>query len=197
MDRDEQLDELRKSLDLPPEDVPLDQVVPVFVPASPSNSGKWPGPIVQTRVPELAITWACLRPAQTMLYVSFETARSWENEGVDWRTASMENLASMSEQISSHSFEREDDAYYGLVMMHEDGVGPSRLLLNVWLEEVFPQGYMVAVPERSVGVVLSRTASKAELEQVDDLVVQCYENGDRPLKRGMFDPDLLTAASSD
>ena len=174
MDQHERLDELRRGLDLPPEEVPLDQVVPVFVPASLEHNGQWPGPIVLTRAPELAITWACLRPAQTMLYVSFETARYWEGKGIDWRTQSMENPAEMSEQISYHSFQREGGAYYGLVMMQEDGVGPSRLLLNGWLEEVFPEGYLVAVPKRSVGVVVSRTASPEERERVKGLVVECY-----------------------
>lgn|GEM_PF-946493 len=193
----EQLDELRRSLDLLPEEIALDQVVPILVPVLLADNGEWPGPIALMRTPELAVTWACLLPAQTMLYVNFKTVQFWENNGLDWRRQSMENLARMSEQISSHSFQREGGAPYGLVMMQDDGIGPSRLLLNEWLEEVFPEGYWVAIPERSVGFVLSRTALPEEREKVERLVVECFEKGSQPLKREMFVPDLLTAMSSE
>ena len=58
----------------------------------------------------------------------------------------MENLASLTPELSTHSFKRKNGEDYGLVMLHEDGVGLSRLLLEVWLEEVFPDGYSVRHP---------------------------------------------------
>lgn len=190
-DQFEQLDQLRRSLELPPEKIAIEDVVPVFVPATLAEEGKWLGPIIPVQAPGLAVTWACLQPTQTMLYVSFQTASYWESQGVDWRMQSMENLVRMSKEISSHSFRREDGSYYGLVMMQEDGIGPSRLLLNSWLEEVFPEGYLFSIPERSVGIVLASQASAEEREKVEGLAKNCFEKGSRPFIDGFFQPSLL------
>jgi hypothetical protein len=193
-DQFEQLDQLRRSLSLPPEQMAIEDVVPVFVPASLAEEGKWLGPIITMQAPGLAVTWACLQPAQTMRYVNFETAEYWEAQGVEWQMQSMENLVRMTEELSSHTFLRADGSYYGLAMMHEDGIGPSRLLLNGWLEEVFPEGYLVSIPERSVGVVLSLQASAEEREKVEGLVKDCFEKGSQPFIAGLFEPSLLSMA---
>jgi hypothetical protein len=79
-------------------------------------------------------------------------------------------------------------------MMHEDGIGPSRLLLNGWLEEVFPEGYLVSIPERSVGVVLSLRATSEERERVEGVVKNFFEEGTQPFIGQFFHPDLLVEA---
>jgi hypothetical protein len=193
-DQFEQLDQLLRGLTLPPEQIAIEDVVPVFVPAMLAQGGKWLGPIIPMQASGLAVTWACFQPAQTMLYVNYQTANYWEAQGVDWQVQSMENLLRMTEELSSHSFLREDGSYYGLVMMHEDGIGPSRLLLNGWLEEVFPEGYLVSIPERSVGVVLSCQAIAEERERVEELVKDCFEKGSQPFIGHFFEPSLLSMA---
>jgi len=66
--------------------------------------------------------------------------RRWERGDRDWREISMENLADLPGGLSSHSFLRHEGSYFGAIMLHTDGVGPSRLLLSGALEEAFPQG---------------------------------------------------------
>jgi hypothetical protein len=189
-----QLQQLRKSLKRPADRLELDDVVPVLVPASIAEEGKWVWPIVKMRVEGLAVTWACLQPEQTMLYVSHDTAAHWTSSGIDWQTRSMENLIRMSEPLATHGFQREDGSYYGVAMMHEDGIGPSRLLLNGLLEEQFPEGYLVSIPERSVGIACSMRASVEERERLEGVIRECFENGTRPFLRGLFDPNLLAMA---
>ena len=187
-----QLQALRDALDVPASQVSLETVVPVFVPDE-LASRTWPGPVIPVKVPGLAITWAALTAEQTMRYVTDEMAKLWSAKGRDWRAESMENLAALSEQLSSHSWVREDGSYSGLIMLHDDGIGPSRLLLSGWLEETFPEGYSCAIPERSVGVVVSEQASTAERQRVVDYVDHCYRNGTQPFIQGFFKPEQLVA----
>ena len=184
------LDALRAAIEVPPGDVKLASVVPVFVPDSLATP-QWPGPVLPMQVPGLAVTWAALMPGQTMLYVTHDMAARWSRRKGDWRTATMENLTSLTRELSTHSFTRKDGTYYGLVMLHEDGVGPSRLLLEVWLEEVFPEGYSCAIPERSCAIVLSDGASKKERSDVEKAARTCYRDGASPMLEGFFRPEAL------
>jgi hypothetical protein len=118
-------------------------------------------------------------------------AARWSKRKRDWRLAAMKNLTSMTRELSSHSFMRTDGTCYGLVMIHEDGVGPSRLLLEVWLEEVFPEGYTCALPERSCALELSDGASRKKRAQVVKATETCYRSGSSPMRKGFFRPEAL------
>ena len=192
-----QLEELRRSLSMPPENLPLADLVPVFVPASFFESGNWPGPYVLLRAKPLAVTWAILRPQNTMLYVSKDAADYWERKHLPWREQAMENLVRLSENtLTSHHFSRTDGTAYALVMMHDDGVGPSRLLLNGHIKDIFPEGYSVAIPERSVGIALRRGASETEQLKIQELVKKCFNEGTAPVSPSMFDPEEIVVDSS-
>ena len=190
-----QLDELRRSLSIPKEDLDVEFLIPVFVPAGFLEGGKWPGPCVQLRARDLAIVWAILRPHNTMIYVVTETSNFWESNGIQWREKAMDNLERFSENnVTTHHFSRTDGTVYSVVMMHDDGVGPSRLLLNGSIEQIFPEGYYVAIPERSVGIVLSRNVTDDERLKIDELVEKCFKDGTAPVSPLMFDPDELAVA---
>jgi hypothetical protein len=190
------LDALRAAIAVPPKDVKLASVVPVFVPDSLATPD-WPGPVLPMKVPGLAVMWAALMPGQTMLWVTHEMVERWSKRKGDWRMKAMENLASRTPELSTHSFKRRNGEDYGLVMLHDDGVGPSRLLLEVWLEEVFPDGYSCAIPERSCAVVLSDGASKKERANVEKAARTFYREGSSPMLKGFFRPEALRPRKSE
>jgi hypothetical protein len=97
------------------------------------------------------------------------------------------------DSVATHQFNREDGKPYGLVMMHEDGCGPSRLLLNERLAQTFPEGYRVAVPEMSVGLAFSVQLSEAEQEKMDGIVGSCFDKGTRPVSPLLYDSPTLVA----
>jgi len=74
-------------------------------------------------------------------------------------------------------------------MMHADGLGTSRLLLLPELAQLFPQGYLCGIPERSCGVVAPRNLPDGVHSQVLAMVNGCYEDGMTPMLSGMFEPD--------
>jgi len=176
----------------PADEVPLGAVVPVFVPEA-LASPAWPGPAVHLNVPGLAIVWAALGPERTMRYVTREMVASWTAKGVNWRDASMQNLQAISPSLCTHALRREDGEYVQLVMLHDDGIGPSRLLLTRDLERVFPHGYRCAIPERSVALAVSSRATSQELADVTSYVEHCFRNGGQPFLRGFFAPEDIAA----
>ena len=186
-----QIDELKRSMSLEPQEINMKALLPIFVPASFFEGENWFGPFCLLRAHGLATTWAILLPEQTMLYLSQRIADYWDRMEIDWRNEAMENLVRLSEDLCTGTFQRENGEVYALVMMHEDGCGPSRLLLNSWIEEIFPIGYRIAIPERSVGIAVSTELSNVEQEKVQNVVRKCFEDGTRPLSPHFYDPDDL------
>lgn len=137
---DAELEALRHALDLKPDDVDVDRLRPILAPASFFES-EWPGPLVRFGESPLALTWAVLQPDQTMLYVTSALQVYWERQGLDCRGRALDNLARDSTQAWTHEFRFDSGGAYAVVMMHDDGLGPSRLLLESRLSELFPDGY--------------------------------------------------------
>ncbi len=73
--------------------------------------------------------------------------------------------------------------------MHSDGWGPSRLLLREDLEKAFPEGYQVAIPEMSCGLVISMCLTQDEEAVVNDIIAKCFQQGTPPLAPGLFAAD--------
>ena len=192
IDRETQLRTIRNGLDLLPEELEIDNLVPLFVPASFFAAGNWPGPYERLRAREIGLTWSVLLPNQTMRYVDHAVAQYWAEKGIDWKGVSVSNLAKLSgETLATHDFRRATGEVYAVAMMHSDGVGPSRLLLRDQLASVFSQGYRVALPEMSSAFALSENLDDDEISRLQELIEECYQNGTRPLAVGVYDPDDL------
>jgi len=186
------LRELKKSLDLPPEALPIGDLFPLFTPAGFYELGNWPGPFEILTVPGLALTWATELPNQMMLYLTHSTAALWEKQGIDWKDVAMQNLAKRSEpMLATGQFCRDGGDHFALVFMHDDGYGPSRLLFRERLEKLFPRGYLVALPEMSCGLAIAADATESEMRKMEEVVAKCHNDGTRPLVPGIHYPAQL------
>ncbi len=174
------------------------RVVPVFIPASFVEFGTWPGPYSLLRAPGIALTWAARSPDQTIQYVLHEMQQEWERRGIQWRSRAIQNLRELStEPIATGTLYRDNGDVWLISMMHADGFGPSRLLLSEELERAFPNGYRVALPERSRGFAFSSDLDLEDADTIDNLIRRCHSTGERPLSTGIFEPnDLLSATPS-
>ncbi len=189
-----QLDQIRESLGLLPEQIDTSHLLPMFVPASFFALGNWPGPYARLRTPDIALVWAVLFPNQTLRYVDDDMLQYWELCRVDWKAIAMRNLQERAQGENVRQFRRPnqpDGKLISLVFMSEDGLGPSRLLFRGTLNEQFPNGYRVAIPEMSCGVAFSKDAPEPELTTILTMIANCYQKGTRPLSPGVYDPDDL------
>jgi hypothetical protein len=189
-----QLQQLHESLNLPVEALPLDRLFPVLCPAAFFERGDWPGPFDRLVTPELALTWAFDQPQETMLYLSHEHASYLNAQGVDYRIQAIANLRANSNPAWSHQKKVDGDLQW-VALMHDDGFGPSRVLLSGTLGEAFPRGYLVAIPERSCGLVFPAALSGAALDEVRDIITGCFTEGTRPLTPTIFKPFEIQPAS--
>lgn len=187
------LDNLRKVVAVPATKLRIDDLVPVLVPASFAESGKWPGPILTLEVPGLAATWGVLLPKATVRWVTTDMTDRWEAAGIDWRLRSMENLERISDPLAPQTMLRADGTLLGLLLNHDDSLGPSRLLLNGAIEGLFPEGYQCAIPDRTFAVVVSNRVTAAERKRVKAFVAESYNRANEPFIRELFHPDLLQA----
>ena len=190
-----QLQQMRDGLDLPPDRVDLSQVMPIFVPSSFFALGNWPGPFTRLRAPELGLTWTVLLPNQSMRYVDFGMVHHWEAQKLDWKELAMRNLnRETNERPGVREMRRPTGRVSALAFLFEDGLGPSRLLFRQGLEVRFPEGYRVAMPERSCGLAFAQDLQGEEMAPIQRVIDHCYRNGTRPLFPTIFHPDDLLPA---
>jgi hypothetical protein len=187
-----QLDVLRAVLKKAPSQLDVADLFPIFVPMSFFASGNWPGPYETLQIPGLGLTWAVLQSGQAMRYVDHRVETHWDGEGIPWREKAIENVRRRSvDSVWTHEFRREDRSIFAVAMMHSDGFGPSRLVLREALEPLFPEGYLVALPEMSCGLVLSARATDEESAKIVGLATSCFQAGTRPLVSGMYEASGL------
>jgi hypothetical protein len=180
----------KKGLQLHPADIDIRKLFPMFAPASFFKSGGWPGPYILPGAEGVGVTWALDLASGGMRYLDQSMRAHWDAADVDWKTAALANLQDASkERLFTHGFGRKNGGLFAVVMMHPDGWGPSRLLLRDALQQVFPQGYRVSVPEMSCGVAMSRELEEKEEATITGLIAKCFGEGTRPLAPGIFEPD--------
>ena len=177
-------------------DADLAATYPLIVPASYGQHGNFPAQLIPLKDPGLALTWVALAHPGSMLYVMSEIVATWEMHGVDLYDRAISNMREADEGLTwTHV---KTDAWGRLIqvgMMHEDGLGSSRLLCRAELEETFPMGYEVALPDRSCGLALSASATAEERQAFVELVRNCWEHATIPMRGDVLSPDALVPRS--
>ncbi len=172
----------------------LSTIFPIIVPRSYDEHGTWPGHLAPLVHPELAVTWVWLDDDQTMRYLNKEETDAMAAEGVDFRAAALANLeASCAEVFHTHEKVvggvREMAAF-----MNDDGLGTSRLLLGKRLQALFPEGFLIGIPERSCGMAVSARLGAAALGGYADLVRRCHVDGNVPMLDGLHAAEQFVTA---
>ncbi len=168
---------------------------PVIVPRSYFQYGNWPGPYRLLKHPKLGLVWVTLENEQAMLYLNHADASAFEASGVDYHLRAMANLHQASaEWAGTHQKRSSEGSLEYIVMMQPDGLGSSRLLLLERIRSVFPDGYNLAIPERSVGIAVSSRLTGLPLQKVQDLIRECSAHGTVPMLDGLYDPEDFTFA---
>jgi hypothetical protein len=189
-----QVRNVRQSLDLPQERVDLATLFPLLVPDSFFISGTWGGPIERLRTPTAGLTWGLEQPDRTLRYLDRGLAAFWSSRGIDWRQEALANLRRRSRTaLWTHQLRRGGGPVFAAFLMHDDGFGPSRLLLEAELAAAFPAGYRVALPQLSCGLALARDATPEEMDAVRQVLARWFAGGADP-RAELLEPRELTVA---
>jgi hypothetical protein len=185
------LEVLEHGLNLPPSERDITKLVPVILPLELLELG-WPGPIIRIGQLPLAMGWAVLGEANTFFYVTEAEATYWETSGLDWRSVAFDNLAQLARGKPASGEKLDLDGRPFLqALLHEDAIGPSRLLIPGLFEEVFGTEYRVAIPERTCAIVYRSNLTREQTADVDGIINGCFGHGTEPMSAERFDPQAF------
>ncbi|PJZ53542.1 hypothetical protein [Leptospira adleri] len=171
-------------------------VYPLIVPSEYFKTGAFPAPQHPLPDERLSLTWVLLAD-RSMSYVNPGMSEALRRSGFDLQIDSLRQLKERStDLIATHEKRRDDGSLLWVAMMHDDGLGSSRLLLASQLNQLFPEGYGIALPERSCGMAFSSKLSVAEKDDVRGIVKKCFESSRMsPILPDLLEPDAITIPS--
>ena len=139
----------------------------------------------------MSLTWAYLRPENTMVYLSFAAAAWLEARRIDWRRSAKASLhRDFANQPWTHEY-KDESGVQAVALLHADGLGPSRLLCAEELKRRLLGDFNWYVPERSCAFVISKSASSAIRDTVTAAVRGCQESADVPMSTEAFPAEIL------
>lgn len=160
----------------------LENLYPLIVPAEYVQSGVWNLPHFPLKAADLILTWVVLHEGQTMVYVTADQVAVWQKRGINWSAVAFENMQrGTGDSPATHEKRDENGNLQWVAMMQPDGLGSSRVLMTDELEKLFPEGYSVAIPERSVGMALSAAAAPEHQTSFMEVVGNCHRDGTTPM----------------
>jgi hypothetical protein len=178
-----------------PEGFPITELRPVLIPSSIFELDHWIGPYHHFENLPVSLTWAYMRPNQTMQYLNSATAVALEAKGCDWRSAALNALSGdVARQPWTHEWKNASGAVRAVALMHDDGVGPSRLCMLSRYDLLFPEGFTFFVPERSCAILLSNDAESIVRDRITSVVERCHRDAEVPMHNEPFTSDELRAS---
>ena len=186
-----ELEALRHAAGRDPAPDDLERVLPVIVPRALVEGSAWPGPSAPLRTARLALVWGLPDRENSLAAIDAARAELWDADEIDWRARALDNLrARTGPRVVTHGQEEGGRLIAG-VLMHDDGLGASRVLLAAELARKFPQGYRIAVPDRDCGLVIPADLSPGHAARVHDTAAELYRRATHPIADGLFAPEEL------
>ena len=165
---------------------------PLIVPNEYFASGQFPAPHVPLAAPDLALTCVLLSDPGAMVYVTPDAADALGRSGIEWRAAALAAMRRSDEGLLwTQDRHDEDGRLLWLEFMNVDGLGSSRLLLRDDLERQFPEGYLVALPDRSCGLAISKSVDEEVLEELRAMVTEMHRAATTPMCPDLREPGAL------
>lgn len=156
----------------------LENIYPMIVPSSYYTPGVWELPHFSFPNSKYALTWVFFKSERSMSYIKREEFDHLNANTADWQQISFENLRnSLDEEEGFYQRFREDKVLNRLsflIFSNYDGIGSSRILFSNELEKAFPEGYKIAIPDRSCGIVISNTISDEEEVVLKTVIDEYY-----------------------
>jgi hypothetical protein len=175
-----------------PEDLPLSQLLPVFVPAACIGTAGCPGPYAVLGAPGIVETWALLLAGDAIRPLTSAIQQAWDEQGIDWKARALQNLGELSPPpLATGALLRDDGDTWLISLKYPDGLAGSRLLLHDELMRLFPAGYQLALPESNRAFAFARDLDREDVDTVQNLVRRSHSMSARPLSPEIFDPEDL------
>lgn len=176
---------------LPKSILPIEETLSKYTNCLCTSRGDFPHQ--QLLVPDYVLTWSILERDRSECSQEVSTAMvtAWEAAGINWQQRAVINLKAVSRELWTHRKLRQDGSLLMALMLHDDGFGSSRILLSGYLQQHFPAGYYVAIPDRRIGIVTPRNLSASELQETQDSIQSYYDLAVVPIGSQLLAPEDL------
>lgn len=163
---------------------------PLLVPSSYVSDTTWDLPHHPLPHKDFILTWVSFEADEAMTYLTRAEYQSLEATQPGWQRVAVDNLRhslAESESLYTHAKVSEDARrVVFLAFMHQDGIGSSRLLLTPEWSQAFPNGYYLALPDRSCGLLIPHGVPAAELADTQQLIESLYEGATVPMSDQLY-----------
>jgi len=163
----------------------ISNIYPLLVPSNYYSKGTWELPHQQLPDKDFLLTWVIFNAEGSMSYMTKSVYEELTLSHIGWQRQAFENLrqsVAENENFFTHQTLRENGkGVKFLAFIHNDGIGSSRVLLGYELTNAFPNGYYIAFPDRSCGLVIPKDLTKNELSEIKQLVKSMYKNATTPM----------------
>jgi hypothetical protein len=163
----------------------LQHLYPLIVPSSYVSNTTWDLPHHPLPHKNFILTWVSFEADEAMTYLTRAEYRNLEATQAGWQRVAVDNLRhSLTESESLYTHAKvSDDArrVVFLAFMHQDGIGSSRLLLTPEWSQAFPNGYYLALPDRSCGLLIPHGIPATELADTHKMVESMYDGATVPM----------------
>jgi hypothetical protein len=156
-----------------------DNIFPLIVPANYYVKDTWQLPHYSLPNKSFILTWVSFGSNNSFSYLTENQIQYLTSNHQNWQQKTFENLRHSindKENFYTQFKKNEKGQLIFIAFNHSDGIGSSRILLSHELKKSFPNGYLVAFPDRSCGLVIAKDINDKELTETKSLVKNMYKN---------------------
>lgn len=164
--------------------IEIEKVHPLIVPKSYIESGTWNLPHYPLPVEEFIICWVKFEEA--LLYLSQEEMEYLDQHMENWQQMAVDNVRNTRYFNQYEKRDEQDNLQWIAFVNDEDTISSSKVLLEYELLQIFQQGYLVAIPDRACGIVISTTCQKQELQAVTEMIEDMYKKATTPMSPRIY-----------
>jgi len=159
--------------------IDTDKIFPLIVPATYYTETTWELPHFSLTNKFFILTWVIFGTATSMVYLDKKQYQFLNDNYKGWQQKAFENLRySISDEENFYTYFKKSNDRKRLIyiaFMNSDGIGSSRILLSNELTRAFPNGYYVALPDRSCGLIIPKGIEEKELKEIKFQVTKMHK----------------------
>ena len=166
----------------------IENLFPLIVPSTYVGTS-WNLPHQKLPISEFVLTWVEFKGSSPMTYLTEARFSELNNNFPNWQQQSFENLRNEGDYFHTHTkFRPNTEHVIFISFLNGDGIGSSRVLLNIELSKGFANGYYLALPDRSCGLIISKNITDKEFDEMKSQVNEMYKNATIPMSGAIHDP---------
>jgi hypothetical protein len=169
----------------------IDNIFPLVVPMRFYSQNTKKMPMYKLANKDYILTWVVLEKGEPMEYVTPYLHKTLGRRMPGWETLTFENLRlSINENeisFTQHKMSSDGKRIIFIVFLNADGMGSSRVLLQYELGIAFPNGYYIAMPDKTCGLVIAKDITKKELEETTKMVEKTFKTAEMPISGSLHE----------